>query len=191
MRSEAALAAFEVWASARLASLLRFGFAITHDEGAAEDLVEHALVRTALARRDLIASGEAERYARHAMVAEQQRSWRRPRRRAGVTAARSDPSAAALAPDDAPAAADLAVTVGDGDTDDIELSERDRVWRELVDLPPRQRAVLVLRCYEDRARADVAACTVDAVERDELDAIAALGVRPLEPAPRVAAIGGP
>ena len=64
------------------------------------------------------------------------------------------------------------------------------MWRELIALPPRQRAVLVLRCYEDRAPDDVAAtlaCSVAAVQRDEHDAIAALGVRPAEPAPRVAA----
>lgn len=175
MNTEARFTTFETWANARLASLLRFGFALTHDEGAAEDLVEHGLVRTALARRDLVAGGEADRFVRHAMVSEQQRSWRRPRRRAGVTAASSCPPAAALTPDD------------------VELAERDRVWRDLVDLPPRQRAVLVLRCYEDRATEDVAAtleCSVDAVERDELDAIAALGVRPFEPAPRVAASSG-
>jgi hypothetical protein len=76
--------------------LLRFGFALTQDEGAT-DLVESALVRTAPARRDHV-NGDAERYARRAMVAEQQRSWRRPRRRAGVTAECTDPPAAAPAP---------------------------------------------------------------------------------------------
>ena len=89
--------AFETWAGARVASLLRFGFALTQDEGAAEDLVESALVRTALARCDL-ANGDAERYARRMMVAEQQRAWRRPRRRVGVTAECNDPPAAAPAP---------------------------------------------------------------------------------------------
>ena len=41
--------AFTEWATARLAPLMRFGFALTHDEAAAEDLVQTALVRTLLA----------------------------------------------------------------------------------------------------------------------------------------------
>jgi RNA polymerase sigma factor (sigma-70 family) len=150
---------FQRWASERLASLLRFGFALTHDEGAAEDLVESALVRTALAGRDL-ASGDAERYARRMMVAEQQRAWRRPRRRAGVTAECIDPPAAAPAPD---------VVAEPEERADAELAARDRVWRDLVELPPRQRAVLVLRCYERRSASEVAAvlaCSVDSVERE-------------------------
>jgi RNA polymerase sigma factor (sigma-70 family) len=156
-------AAFEAWAGARLAALLRFGFALTHDEGVAEDLVESALVRTALARRDL-AGGDAERYARRVMVAEQQRAWRRPRRRAGVTAECIDPPAAAPAPD----VVDVVAAEAEEGAD-AELAARDRVWRELVALPPRQRAVLVLRCYERRSAPEVAAvlaCSVDRVERD-------------------------
>jgi RNA polymerase sigma factor (sigma-70 family) len=163
-------AAFEVWASSRLASLLRFGFALTHDEGVAEDLVESALVRTALARRELT-NGDAERYARRMMVAEQQRAWRRPRRRAGVTAECFDPPAAAPAPD----VVDLCAAEAE---EEAELAARDRVWRELVELPPRQRAVLVLRCYERRSAPEVAAvlaCSVDTVERDERGARVSLG----------------
>lgn len=180
-------AAFEAWASARVASLLRFGFALTHDEGAAEDLVESALVRAALAHCDLT-NGDAERYARRMMVAEQQRAWRRPRRRAGVTAECTDPPAAAPAPDvvdlwaaeaaERREAADQRETVEQ--RDDEELAARDRVWRELVDLPPRQRAVLVLRCYERRSAPEVAAllaCSVERVEREARDARAVLGWR--------------
>jgi RNA polymerase sigma factor (sigma-70 family) len=165
--------AFEAWARPRLASLLRFGFAITHDEGAAEKLVESALMRTALAWRDL-SELDAERYARRVMVAGQQRAWRRPRRRVGVTAARFDPPAAAPAPD----VVDLVAEPQD--EQEAELVARDRVWRDLVDLPPRQRAVLVLRCYERRPAREVAevlACTVETVERDERDALASLGAR--------------
>jgi RNA polymerase sigma factor (sigma-70 family) len=164
--------AFEAWANARLASLLRFGFALTHDEGAAEDLVESALVRTALAKTDL-ASGEAEQYVRRMMVAGKRRAWWRPRRRAGVTAASSIPPAAAPAPDvvDLPAL----------EADEAELAERDRVWRELVDLPPRQRAVLVLRCYERRPAREVAellACSEESVRREERGALASLAGPP-------------
>lgn len=47
-----------------------------------------------------------------------------------------------------------------------ESVERDRIWRLLAALPRRQRAVLVLRCYEDLADADIAdllGCTVGTV----------------------------
>lgn len=153
--------AFEEWASARLSPLVRFGFALTHDEGGAEDLVESALVRTMLAWPELRVHGDPEAYTRRMMVAEQETTWRRPRRRAAPRAAREDRGFADAAPEE------------------VELFERDRVWRELVDLPPRQRAVLVLRFYEGRSERDVAAilacptATVTAETRDAIDTLRA------------------
>ena len=44
-------------------------------------------------------------------------------------------------------------SVSDG-TDDA--AERDRVWRAILSLPSRQRAVLVLRFYEDLTEAQTA-----------------------------------
>jgi RNA polymerase sigma factor (sigma-70 family) len=37
------------------------------------------------------------------------------------------------------------------------VDERDRLWRELLRLPPQQRAILVLRYYEDLSEADICA----------------------------------
>jgi RNA polymerase sigma factor (sigma-70 family) len=37
-----------------------------------------------------------------------------------------------------------------------ELDDRDAMWHALAELPPRQRAVLVLRYYEDLSEADIA-----------------------------------
>jgi RNA polymerase sigma factor (sigma-70 family) len=148
--------AFEEWVGARLSPLVRFGFALTHDEGGAEDLVESALVRTMLAWPELHVSGDPEAYARRMMVAEQEGTWRRPRRRPEPAAARGDLGFAEVAPEE------------------VELVERDRVWRELVDLPPRQRAVLVLRFYEGRSERDVAAvlaCSVAMVANETREAI--------------------
>jgi RNA polymerase sigma-70 factor (sigma-E family) len=47
------------------------------------------------------------------------------------------------------------------------VSERDAVWRALLELPPRQRAALVLRYYEDLTEAQTAAamgCAVGTVK---------------------------
>jgi RNA polymerase sigma-70 factor (sigma-E family) len=151
--------AFTEWATANLGPLVRFGFALTHDEGSAEDLVQSALVRTLLAwprRRNQV---DPEQYVRRMMVNEQRSAWRRQRRHPEV---RLEP-------------------LGAGEefrSEEAELVERDRVWRELVNLPPRQRAVLVLRFYEDRSEHDVAAllaCSVDTVNDETRAAIATLG----------------
>ena len=56
-------------------------------------------------------------------------------------------------------------------------SERDVVWRALLALPPRQRAVLVLRYYEDLSEADIAetlGCSRGTVKSQASDALAAL-----------------
>ncbi len=37
------------------------------------------------------------------------------------------------------------------------MDDRDAVWRALQELPPRQRAVVVLRYYEDLTEAEIAA----------------------------------
>jgi RNA polymerase sigma-70 factor (sigma-E family) len=150
--------AFAEWATARLGPLVRFGFALTHDEGAAEDLVQLALVRTLLAWPRLRNHDDPEPYVRRVMVNEQLSTWRRKRRHPEV---RLEPHAAAEA---LPA-------------EDAELVERDRVWRELVNLPPRQRAVLVLRFYEDRSERDVAellGCSVGTVKSQTSKALAKL-----------------
>ena len=148
--------AFADWANARLAPLVRFGFALTHDEGAAEDLVQLALVRTLLAWPRLRNQGDPEPYVRRVMVNEQVSAWRRQRRHPQVRL----------------------VPPGAGEAyrpDEAELVERDRVWRELVHLPPRQRAVLILRFYEDRSEREVAAllgCSVGTVKSQTSKALA-------------------
>jgi RNA polymerase sigma factor (sigma-70 family) len=38
-----------------------------------------------------------------------------------------------------------------------DVAEHDRVWRAVLSLPPRQRAVTVLRYYEDLSEAEIAA----------------------------------
>lgn len=151
--------AFTHWAQAVLAPLVRFGFALTHDEGGAEDLVETALVRTLLAWPEVVASEDPEHYARRMMVNELASAWRPPR--SSVKPATVRPS----------------IPSTEFALDDAELVERDRVWRELVDLPPRQRAVLVLCYYESRSESEVAAmldCDAEVVRSEAIAARATL-----------------
>jgi RNA polymerase sigma factor, sigma-70 family/RNA polymerase sigma-70 factor, sigma-E family len=150
--------AFTEWATTHLGALVRFGFALTHDEGGAEDLVQTALTRTLLAWPRLRNQVDPGQYVRRVMVNEQRSAWRSRRRHPEV---RFEPLgvADAFPPDEA------------------ELVERDRVWRELVNLPPGQRAVLVLRFYEDRPEREVAAllgCSVGTVKSQTSKALAKL-----------------
>jgi len=77
-----------------------------------------------------------------------------------------------LAPDDRLPATGLS---GAGQSADI--ADQDLLWRALAQLPPGQRAVLVLRYYEDLTEAQTASvlgCTVGAVKTQASRALAKL-----------------
>ncbi len=142
---------FGAFAAARIPSLLRFGFALTGSTVEAEDLVQEALGRVAPRWRTVTAAGAAEPYVQRTMV-NLHVSWWRSRRRERLHA---DPP-------------DRAVT----DT----LPNRD-VWVALRTLPPRQRAVLALRYFEDLTEGETAAvlgCSVGTVKSQTAKAIAKL-----------------
>jgi RNA polymerase sigma factor (sigma-70 family) len=150
---------FRAWSAGALAPLVRFAFALTHHEGGAEDLVESALVRTLLSWPEVVAATDPEYYARRMMVEELASAWRRPRAAIDLTVAAHT------------------IPASEFTSDDAELVERDRVWRELVDLPPRPRAVIVMRAYEDRSDADIATilgCSIETVRTEAEQAIAIL-----------------
>ncbi|MDT4935425.1 MAG: hypothetical protein QOK11_3317 [Pseudonocardiales bacterium] len=116
--------------------LLRLAFQLCHDRSTAEDIVQQALEQ--VYRRWLRGGDEVrnpEAYARRAVVNE----FLRRRRLASASELVTD------APPEGVAAAADAVLV-----------ERDVIWRALSALPPRQRAALVLRYYEDLADRDIA-----------------------------------
>lgn len=63
---------------------------------------------------------------------------------------------------------------------DIDPSERDEVWDAIQQLPPRQRAAMVLRFYEDlseRESAEIIGCSVGALNQLVARATAALRER--------------
>jgi RNA polymerase sigma-70 factor (sigma-E family) len=126
---------FEEFVAWRGAALLRFAYVLSQDSGRAEDLVQDALVKVHRRWESVIAADQPEAYVRRILVNEFL-NWRRRRSSAEVAGAVPD------------------VAVGD-DLDRI--AERDRMWRALAVLPPRQRAALVLRYYEDLSDAEIAA----------------------------------
>jgi RNA polymerase sigma-70 factor (sigma-E family) len=123
---------FEEFASAALPGLLRFGHVLTGDPLRAEELVQQALVST-WARWRHIEHDQPHAYVRRAMVHTHTSWWRRSRREAHL-----------------PAWFDTAAPETGG------LEERDRTLAALRQLPPRQRAVIVLRYYEDLSEVEIA-----------------------------------
>lgn len=125
---------FAEFVAARYQSLVQSAFLMTGDRGQAEDLVQSALYKTYLAWSRLAASTAAESYTRTTMTRLAGR-WSR-RRSAGETVGlgdRSNPTTASSDPG-------------------ISLDVR----RALAQLPWGQRAVLVLRYYDDLTEAQTA-----------------------------------
>jgi RNA polymerase sigma-70 factor (sigma-E family) len=127
---------FAEFVTARYRALVRTGLLLTGDAGHAEDLAQSALIRTYLAWPRLREPANAEPYARKVLtrlaIRAGQRRWR------GEVAADQLPEPSVSHPADA--AGDLAVDVR----------------RALSALPDGQRAVLVLRYFDDQSEADTA-----------------------------------
>lgn len=126
---------FQAFVAASSRSLMRLAYLLTQDRHHAEDLVQSALLR---AYRNWGRVGQVERpeaYVHKILVNERRMWWRRRR---------VDESLRADVPDQP--TRDVAIGVDD----------RDALWRELGRLPPRTRAVLVLRYWEDYSEGDTA-----------------------------------
>ncbi len=126
---------FRDFVAARSPALQRTAYLLVGDWGLAEDLVQTALIKTYLAWRGRDGVAAIEAYARTVLIHTAGRWWRRRWR---------GERPAAVLPDR---------SVPDGTEDS---AERDRVWRAILSLPSRQRAVLVLRFYEDLTEAQTA-----------------------------------
>jgi RNA polymerase sigma-70 factor (sigma-E family) len=127
---------FAEFVAVALPGLLRFGHVLTGNAEAAQDLVQTALGRSLRAWR-LRRIDDPRAFVRKVMV-NSYASWHR--RHGGREWAAADPAAGTIAEDPA-----------------RRVDDRDVVWRALRALPPRQRAVIVLRYYEDLSEAEIAA----------------------------------
>jgi RNA polymerase sigma-70 factor (sigma-E family) len=144
---------FDAFVRARLPDLLRFGRALTGSSEAAADLVQDALERTLVAWGRLESRDAPEGYVRRIMVNRNISVWRKLRRE-HVTA-----------------------DVHDRGSEDRRFDHD--LWQALSALPPRQRAVVVLRYYEDLSEADIArvlGCSVGTVKSQASKALAKLRV---------------
>jgi RNA polymerase sigma-70 factor (ECF subfamily) len=127
---------FRDFVAARSAALLRTAYLLAGDWATAEDLLQTALTKTYLAWRRLGEIEAVEPYARRVLINTATSWWRRRwhgERPTEVMPERAGP-------------------------DQIEEQlNRDALWRHVKALPARQRAVLVLRFYEDLSEAQTAA----------------------------------
>lgn len=130
---------FQDFVVQRWGSLVRYAYLLTGDAGHAEDLVQGVLERT-WRRWERIRDDRPEAYVRTALARAAVSRFRA--RRARVREAALDGVAAA----GAGAAADGTQ----------ERADADLVWAQLALLPPRMRAVVVLRVYEDLSVDEVA-----------------------------------
>lgn len=128
--------AFGAFVAARGMALCRTAYLLTGDWQEGEDLVQEALTRTYLRRRRLRNEAALEPYARKVLLS-LFLSARRRRWHGELPYAQLPDRAAA------------------GDVD--ELLDRRDLWSALRALSAQQRAVLVLRYFDDRTEADIAA----------------------------------
>ena len=130
---------FEEFVSARLGPLVRYATVVTWDPHLAEDIIQNVLVR-AQSRWTRISRMDAPELYVKRMVVNEFLSWRRRR------AARTVPLTGESLDGFLPSAPDQ---IGQRD-------ERDAMLRLIAALPPRQRAVIALRFYEDMAVEQIA-----------------------------------
>lgn len=127
---------FAAWMTARQPSLHRTARLLTGDHHTAEDLVATTLAKVYLAWHKVERRESIDGYARRILVNEHHSLWRRPwRRREHAEERLPEPH---------------------GTRDHYDEGERDGLWRLVATLPRRQRAVIVLRYYEDLTEAEIA-----------------------------------
>jgi RNA polymerase sigma-70 factor (sigma-E family) len=164
---------FAEFVMARTPALLRFAYLLTGDAHLAQDLTQEALVRVHRRWSRIEHEDGPEPYVRKAIL-RQYLSWRRLRSSSELPLAEL--------PDRQPTAA----------RDIEQIVERDEMWSLLTTLPRAQRAVMVLRYYEDLADADIAlllGCSAATVRAHAFRALARLRTA-LAPMPATGATRG-
>ncbi len=153
MRSDEEFAAFM---AARQPALLRTAYLLTGSQADAEDVVQTALAKLYLSWHRVRVRESLDSYARSILVNECRSLWRRPFRRREV----------------------ITEVLPERDGTSREYDGRDEtLWRFVQTLPPKQRAVVVLRYYEELTEAEVAATlgiSVGTVKSQASRALAAL-----------------
>jgi RNA polymerase sigma-70 factor (sigma-E family) len=126
---------FRSYVVARSPALLRTAYMLTGNRADAEDLLQTALAKTYLAWDRIADRGAVDGYVRRVLVNTQTSWWRRRK---------VDEYATETLPE----------RPGRDVTADLDL--HDALWTALSTLPKRQRAMVVLRYYEDLSEAETA-----------------------------------
>jgi RNA polymerase sigma-70 factor (sigma-E family) len=126
---------FDEFVRERAAALMRYGYVLTGSPHDAADLVQEALVRLDSAWPRVRRRDDPEGYVRTTMARLHVSRWRRLRRERPLAEA---PEPAYVEPGF------------------VHAETRSELWQALTALPPRQRAVLVLRYYEHLADGEIA-----------------------------------
>lgn len=154
---------FDDFVATRSTRLLRTAYLLTHDRALAEDLVQTSLAKAWFAWARI--EGQPDAYVRRVMVNTYSSWWRR--RWNGEEATAELP--------------ERGVGSGHRPADDVGVDDRTDLWRALARLPRRQRAVVVLRFYEDLSEAETAEvmqCSVGTVKSQASRALAKLRIDP-------------
>jgi RNA polymerase sigma-70 factor (sigma-E family) len=150
-------ATFDGYVQQRAASLSRLAYLLVHDHHLAQDLTQETLARLHRHWSRVSTLDDPDAYVRRIML-NQLMSWRR--RRSWSERAVADLADETAAEDPAAAGA-----------------ERDAMWSLLKALSPQQRAVIVLRFYEDLDDASIASllgCSAATVRSHASKALAKL-----------------
>jgi RNA polymerase sigma-70 factor (sigma-E family) len=145
---------FDEFVATRSPALLRTAYLLTGDHGLAEDLLQTALAKCWFAWGRI--DGPPEPYVRRALATTYATWWRRRWRGERPTGELPDRGGP------------LATT---------SVDDRDALWRALGALPRRQRAVVVLRYYEDLSEVETAVAlgiSIGTVKSQAAKALAAL-----------------
>ena len=148
-------ATFDDFVAARSRALLRTAYLLTHDHALAEDLLQTSLTKAWFAWRRI--EGDPEPYVRKILVNTYASWWRR--KWTGEHPTDDLPEHAAAEPG----------------------AEATDLWQAMVRLPRRQRAVVVLRYFEDLTEAqtaDLLGCSVGTVKSQCSKALAKLRIDP-------------
>lgn len=156
---------FAAYMSARQASLLRTAYLISGDRHTAEDLVQTALAKLYLTWDKVTQRDSIDGYVRRIIVNEHNSLWRRPWKR-------REHSTDQLPESTTPGSSTSGTSGTDAD-----------LWAFVQSLPRKQRAVLVLRYYEELSEAETAEAlgiSVGTVKSQASRALAALRARSAE-----------
>jgi RNA polymerase sigma-70 factor (sigma-E family) len=150
-------ASFREFVSSRIGRLSRVAFLLTGEHHAAEDLVQVTLIKVARHWRRVTRGGNPDAYVRRALYHEHVSSWRSRRHREVLAADPPERQA--------------------GRSESVDAVRRIVLRDALARLAPGQRAVIVLRYFEDLSEADTAdalGCTVGSVKSQAHHALARL-----------------